>query len=83
MLKFVDHNPITRPRSRLWNQPAIVPTLPDHPVACARPLIATSAVIARQSFANPIAIVTTIDTAMPTSTLRRGPSLVPIHDATN
>ena len=42
-VKFVDHTPITRPRSCLWNQPAIVPTLPDQPVACARPLTATQA----------------------------------------
>ncbi len=82
-VKFVDHAPMTRPRSCRWNQLAIVPTVPDHPVACARPLTAMSPNSTGSESVTPIASVTRIDRIMPSSTLRRGPSRVPMCEARN
>src|SRR5262245_54761211 len=82
-VKFVDHAPITFPRSFLWNHAAIVPTLPDHPVAWDRPRTVANPIIAGKDRTVPMPIVTAIDSTIPIITLRRGPSLVPIADARN
>ena len=83
MVKFVDQTPITRPRSLRWNHAAIVPTLPDHPVACASPFAATSPASSAGDSVSPISIVTPTDSALPTRTFLRGPKRPPSPAARN
>lgn len=83
MTKLVDQIPITRPRSCRWNQPAMVPTLPDQPVAWDRPLTNMRPIITGIDSVTPIATVTAMESAIPSKTFRRGPSLVPMPEAMN
>jgi hypothetical protein len=80
---LVAQKPITVPRSRRWNHGAMDPTLPDHPVACARPLMNRKAAMVCQEFANPNTTLQPMLTAMPTRSISREPHLFPVYPATN
>jgi hypothetical protein len=75
--KFVAQKPITVPRSPRWNQVAIVPTLEGQPVAWASPLTAIRTVKSSTASVKPKAALARADSAIPESTMARGPKRAP------
>ena len=74
---------MTVPRSRRVNQAAMEPTLPDQPVACARPLITSRTAKVATELAKPNMALARMVTAMPTSNMSRGPQRSPTTLAMN